>query len=54
MFWCDAEQRLREKAREQGREFGGGRLVKVVEDEERGRLERWSPVIAGIKSAWAE
>ena len=54
MFWCDAEQRLREKAQEHGREFGGGRLVKVVEDEERGRLERWAPVIAGIKSAWVD
>jgi amino-acid N-acetyltransferase len=54
MFWCDAEQRLREKAREEGREFGGGRLVRVVEDEERGRLGRWGPAIESIKSAWSD
>lgn len=54
MFWCDAEQRLREVAREEGREFGGGRLVRVVEDQERGRLGRWGPVIAAIKSAWSD
>ena len=52
MFWCDAEQRLREKAREKGREFGGGRLVKVVEDEEVGRLAKWAPVIGDVQSAW--
>lgn len=52
MFWCDAEQRLRENAREEGREFGGGRLVRVVEKEERGRLARWEPAISAIKSAW--
>ncbi|RSH92576.1 Amino-acid acetyltransferase, mitochondrial [Saitozyma podzolica] len=52
MFWCDAEQRLREKAKEAGREFGGGRLARIVEDEERGRLDRWAPVIQSIKSAW--
>lgn len=52
MFWCDAEQRLRENAREEGREFGGGRLVRVVEREEEGRLARWEPAISAIKSAW--
>ena len=52
MFWCDAEERIRAKAREEGREFGGGSLVRVVEGEERGRLERWAPVVAGIKSSW--
>ena len=52
MFWCDAEQRLRENAADEGREFGGGRLVRVIEKEEKGRLERWTPVIEGIPSAW--
>lgn len=52
MFWCDAEQRLRENAADEGRDFGGGRLVRVIEREERGRLERWAPVIEGIPSAW--
>lgn len=53
MFWCDAEERIREKAREEGREFGGGSLVRIVEAEERGRLESWAPVVGGIKSSWA-
>jgi amino-acid N-acetyltransferase len=53
MFWCDAEERIRAKAREEGREFGGGSLVRMVEAEERGRLERWAPVVGGIKSSWA-
>jgi amino-acid N-acetyltransferase len=52
MFWCDAEERIRAKAREEGREFGGGSLVRMVEAEERGRLERWAPVVEGIKSSW--
>ncbi|ORY29014.1 mitochondrial putative amino-acid acetyltransferase [Naematelia encephala] len=52
MFWCDAEQRLRETAQQEGREFGGGRLIRPVELEERGRLEQWAPVIGGITSAW--
>ena len=52
MFWCDAEERIRAKAREDGREFGGGSLVRVVEAEEQGRLERWAPVIGSIKSVW--
>lgn len=52
MFWCDAEERIRAKAREEGREFGGGSLLRMVEAEERGRLERWAPVVEGIKSSW--
>jgi len=52
MFWCDAEQRLRENAADDGREFGGGRLVRVIEKEEEGRLEKWAPVVQGIPSAW--
>ncbi|WVQ97157.1 amino-acid acetyltransferase, mitochondrial [Kwoniella sp. CBS 9459] len=51
VFWCDAEQRLKELWRE--REFGGGRLVRVVEDEERGRVERWEKEIGAVPSAWA-
>lgn len=52
MFWCDAEERIRAKAREEGREFGGGSLLRMVEAEERGRMERWAPVVEGIKSSW--
>ncbi|OCF33293.1 amino-acid acetyltransferase, mitochondrial [Kwoniella heveanensis BCC8398] len=51
VFWCDAEQRLKELWRE--REFGGGRLVRVVEDEEKGRVERWEREIGSVPSAWA-
>ncbi|WVR05776.1 amino-acid acetyltransferase, mitochondrial [Kwoniella sp. DSM 27419] len=51
VFWCDAEQRLKDLWRE--REFGGGRLVRVVEAEEKGRTEWWEDEIGAIKSAWA-
>ncbi|RXK42068.1 amino-acid acetyltransferase, mitochondrial [Tremella mesenterica] len=34
------------------RDFGGGRMIKVIEDDEKGRVERWEPVISGIESAW--
>ncbi|WVW82169.1 amino-acid acetyltransferase, mitochondrial [Kwoniella bestiolae CBS 10118] len=50
VFWCDAEQRLKALWRE--REFGGGRLVKVVEEEEKRRVEWWEERIGGIPSAW--
>ncbi|WWC58513.1 uncharacterized protein I303_101056 [Kwoniella dejecticola CBS 10117] len=50
LFWCDAEQRLNSLWKE--REFGGGRLVKVVEDEERDRLVWWEDQIGAIPSAW--
>ncbi|ODN84347.1 amino-acid acetyltransferase, mitochondrial [Cryptococcus amylolentus CBS 6039] len=52
VFWCDAEQRLN-RIWEQ-REFGGGRLVRVLEKEEKGRVEWWEEVIAAIPSAWAK
>lgn len=51
VFWCDAEQRLGEIWRE--REFGGGRLVRVVEKEEKGRVKWWEEVIGAIPSAWS-
>ncbi|KAI9635082.1 mitochondrial putative amino-acid acetyltransferase [Dioszegia hungarica] len=54
MFWCDAEERLRERARQGGREFGGGWLSRMVEMEEEGRLARWEPVIGAIGSVWAK
>lgn len=47
MFWCDAEQRLREMAQE------NGGVMRVVEPEEDGRLQAWAPVIENIKSAWS-
>jgi amino-acid N-acetyltransferase len=34
------------------REVGDGREVRVVEEEERGRLGEWAPVIEAIPSAW--
>jgi len=51
MFWCDAEERVEEYGRDGG-EWGGGRLVRVVEESERGRLGRWAPIIEKIASAW--
>jgi amino-acid N-acetyltransferase len=48
MFWCDAEQRVRELAQE------NGGVMRVVEPTEAGRLEKWAPVIEGIKSAWSD
>lgn len=68
MFWCDAEERVRAKdhlidgndnfgggtPEADERDFGGGRLVRVVEDEEKGRLRDWVPVVQGIQSAWAK
>lgn len=53
MFWCDAEERIRARAREGGREFGGGWLVRTIEEGEEGRLKRWEPVIGAIGSVWA-
>ncbi|WWC86125.1 amino-acid acetyltransferase, mitochondrial [Kwoniella dendrophila CBS 6074] len=50
IFWCDAEQRL--KALWKEREFGGGRLVKVVENEEKQRIDWWEKKISAIPSAW--
>lgn len=49
MFWCDAEQRMREYARTQGDD--GARIVMC---QEKGRLERWGPVIERIPSAWRQ
>jgi len=48
MFWCDAEQRIRELAQE------NGGVMRVVEPSEAGRLQQWAPVIEGIKSAWSD
>ncbi|KAK8865796.1 amino-acid acetyltransferase, mitochondrial [Kwoniella newhampshirensis] len=50
VFWCDAEQRLGELWKE--REFGGGRLVKVLEKEEVGRVDWWERELGKISSAW--
>jgi amino-acid N-acetyltransferase len=48
MFWCDAEERMRKYAHTQGDD--GARIVMC---EEKGRLERWGPVIERIPSAWS-
>ncbi|WVN90268.1 amino-acid acetyltransferase, mitochondrial [Cryptococcus depauperatus CBS 7841] len=50
VFWCDAEQRLEKIWKE--REFGGGRLVRVIESEEKGRVKWWEQEIGAIPSAW--
>ncbi|KAL7421367.1 Amino-acid acetyltransferase, mitochondrial [Cryptotrichosporon argae] len=47
MFWCDAQQRVTEIARE------NGGIMRVVEGSEEGRLAAWAPVIEAIPSAWA-
>lgn len=48
LFWCDAEQRVRDMAQE------NGSLMRVIEPNEKGRLERWAPAIMSIKSAWSD
>ncbi|KAK4688899.1 amino-acid N-acetyltransferase, partial [Tremellales sp. Uapishka_1] len=48
MFWCDAEQKVGEYGAD--RERTGE--VRVVESDEAGRLQRWSPTVEGIGSAW--
>lgn len=48
LFWCDAEQRVRDMAQE------NGSLMHVIEKSERGRLENWEPAIMSIKSAWSD
>lgn len=48
LFWCDAEQRMREIAME------SGGVVRVVEPSERGRAAGWAPAIEGIKSVWKD
>jgi amino-acid N-acetyltransferase len=48
LFWCDAEQRMREIALE------SGGVVRVVEATERGRTAAWAPAIESIQSVWAD
>lgn len=48
MFWCDAEQRVRELAQE------NGGVMRVVEPSETNRLANWAPVIEGIKGVWSD
>ncbi|WOO84805.1 Amino-acid acetyltransferase, mitochondrial [Vanrija pseudolonga] len=48
MFWCDAEQRMREIAQETGG------LMRVVDPSESDRIAKWAPVIENIKSAWSD
>lgn len=46
MFWCDAEQRMREIAQE------SGGVVRVVEPSESGRTAAWAPIIEKIPGVW--
>lgn len=48
LFWCDAEQRMREIAME------SGGVVRVVERSEQGRAAAWAPAIGSIKSVWSD
>ncbi|KAG8955498.1 Amino-acid acetyltransferase, mitochondrial [Tulasnella sp. 419] len=64
MFWCDAEDRLKERESElirdgwqhaQRREGRKGRVIdgpSFVEDVERGRLSDWAEVVEKIPSSW--
>lgn len=53
MFWCDAEQRIRGLKGVRAAKGDKGIPVKVVEDEEQGRLEVWGDIVEGIPSAWS-
>ena len=52
MFWCDAEQRIRELKSETGSKRDRGIPIKVVEDTEQGRLLQWASYVEPIPSAW--
>lgn len=53
MFWCDAEQRIRELKSETGSKRDRGIPIKVVEDTEQGRLLQWAAYVEPIPSAWS-
>jgi amino-acid N-acetyltransferase len=53
MFWCDAEQRIRELKSETGSKRDRGIPIKVVEDTEQGRLLQWASYVEPIPSAWS-
>ena len=53
MFWCDAEQRIRGLKGVRAAKGDKGIPVKVVEDEEQGRLEVWGDIVEAIPSAWS-
>jgi amino-acid N-acetyltransferase len=52
VFWCDREERRRAGVEDDEREFGGGWLSRIIEGEEKGRLQDWIPVVESIPSAW--
>jgi amino-acid N-acetyltransferase len=55
MFWCDAEQRIRGMKSSTGTSASRrdrGIPIRVVEDEESGRLLEWAKHIEPIPSAW--
>ncbi|KAJ9098694.1 hypothetical protein QFC21_004342 [Naganishia friedmannii] len=54
MFWCDAEQRIRGLKGVRAAKGDKGIPVKVVEDEEKGRLEVWGDIVEAIPSAWSK
>ncbi|KAJ9113739.1 hypothetical protein QFC20_001764 [Naganishia adeliensis] len=54
MFWCDAEQRIRGLKGVRAAKGDKGIPVKVVEDEEHGRLEVWGDIVEAIPSAWSK
>lgn len=54
MFWCDAEQRMRDVKMAGSGTRDRGIPIKVVEDSERGRLDRWGGVVTAIPSSWRQ
>ena len=47
-----AEESAEHRHAQDERDFGGGRLVRIIEDDERGRVGRWEPVVGAIESVW--
>jgi amino-acid N-acetyltransferase len=62
MFWCDAEHRLAEKEKGYkesedavwvGKTVGRGvKGLKFVEEDERGRLDRWGKIVEKVPGSW--
>lgn len=52
MFWCDAEQRLRNMGGPQAARRDKGIAAPVIDKSEQGRIKQWGDIIDGIPSAW--
>lgn len=49
LFWCDAEERMRRMAAEQG----DGGVAPTIAGDEHGRIDYWGEVVEAIPSAWS-